>query len=73
MPSISKVNDAQIVIGKKTYVVADNAKITLNGKKASVSSIQVGMRALVSGSVIVRGKTTADSIYKATRITARSK
>ena len=73
MPTVSSVDDTEIVIGKKTYIVADDAKITVDGKKASVSSIQAGMRALVTGKVISRGKTTADSLFEATRITARTK
>ncbi len=70
---MSSISDGEIVIGKKTYIVADNARITVNGKKASVSAIQTGMRALVTGKVISRGKTTAESLYEASRITARSK
>ena len=70
---MSRVSDGEIVIGKKTYLVDDNARITVNGKKAPVSAIQVGMRALVTGKVIARGKTTAESLYEASRITARSR
>jgi hypothetical protein len=70
---VSSVDGSEIVVGKKTYIVDENAKITVNGKKASVSAIQAGMRALITGKVISRGKTTAESLYEATRITARSK
>ena len=61
-------------IGKsqKTYLVDTFAKIQVNGKRASLADIRPGMRVLVGGRVLQKGKTNADTIYRATRVTART-
>ena len=73
LPVVTKVGDGEFTVGKKTYVIEEGAVITVDGKKADASAIRVGMRCLVNGKVIARGKTTAESLYGASRITARTR
>ena len=73
MPTVSKIQDNEIVIGRKTYLVDDDVVIKINGKKSSLSAIKPGMRAMVTGKIIARGKTTEESLYEARRITVRTK
>jgi hypothetical protein len=61
-----------VTIGRKTYMVGKSASIMVDGEKAGVSDLAAGMRALVTGKVMEKGKTTEQSLYRATRITART-
>jgi len=72
LPIITSVDADSFSIGKKTYLVDELARIQVNGKRASLAEIQPGMRVLVGGRVLQRGKTNADTIYRATRVTART-
>ena len=46
-------------------------KITVNGEKASLSEVREGMQVRIAGGVSSYGKTSEDTLYKATRIDAR--
>lgn len=72
LPKVTKVTGERITIGKKTYQVTSFTRITVNGKKASLSEIEPGMQASVAGGMLRYGRTKADTIYKATRISAKS-
>lgn len=72
LPKVTKVKGEQITVGKKTYQVTSFTRITVNGKKASLSEIEPGMQASVAGGVLRYGRTKGDTLYKATRISAKS-
>lgn len=71
LPTVKSVGGGMITVGGKTYEVPDSARITVNGKTADLGDIKPGMQASVSGGVSKYGKTKSDTIYKATRISAR--
>jgi hypothetical protein len=68
LPRVTAIDGNRISVGKKTYLVNDTVDVTVDGKEASVSAIQPGMRVLVTNQVMDRSK----DIYKATRIVART-
>jgi len=72
LPTVSRVGAGMITVGKKTYEVPESAIITVNGNEAQLSDIKPGMQASVAGSVSKFGKTKADTLYKATRISVRN-
>lgn len=72
LPTVKSVRGDMIVVGKKIYKVSPTSQIIVNGIEASVSAIKPGMQAAVSGSVLTYGDSNSDTIYKATRISARS-
>ena len=72
LPTVKSVGGGMITVGGKTYEVSSSARITVNGRSASLSDIKPGMQASVSGGVSKYGKTKSDTIYKATRISART-
>jgi len=71
LPTVKSVGGGMITVGDKTYEVPTSARIMVNGKPAELSAIKPGMQASVSGGVSKYGKTKSDTIYKATRISAR--
>jgi hypothetical protein len=71
LPTVKSVGGGMITVGDKTYEVPTSARITVNGKPAELGAIKPGMQASVSGGVSKYGKTKSDTIYKATRISAR--
>ena len=73
MPTVKKVSEYEITVGKKTYMVDDDTVILVNGKKSSLSTLKRGMRVMVIGKTIARGRTTEDSLFEASRITAKTK
>jgi hypothetical protein len=73
LPVVTSVEETRITVAnKKTYFVGGDAQITVNGEPAELSSIQAGMRVLVSGKMIQRGRKGVEPLYRATRITARA-
>ena len=72
LPVVKKVGKGMITVGKKRYEVSDTARIMVNGKPAELSDIKPGMQASVAGGVSKYGRTSADTIYKASRISARA-
>lgn len=73
MPTVTSVSEYEIKVGKKTYMVDDDTVILVNGKKSPLSALKRGMRVMVTGKTIARGRTTEDSLFEATRITANTK
>ena len=71
LPTVKRVGNGMITVGEKTYEVPDSARITVDGEEADLSDIEPGMQAKVTGGVAKFGKNKADTIYKATRISAR--
>ena len=63
LPEVTNISGNEITIGRKTYLVDESARITVDGEKTDFSAIKVGMRAMVTGKVLARGKTTAESLY----------
>ena len=73
LPVVTSIEETRITVdNKKTYFVGGDAQITVNGEPAELSSIQAGMRVLVSGKMIQRGRKGVEPLYRATRITARA-
>lgn len=72
LPTVKSIGGGMITVGDKIYEVPSSAEITVNGRSAELGDIRPGMQASVSGGVSKYGKTSADTIYKATRISARS-
>lgn len=72
LPTVKKVGDGMITVGDKRYKVSDLAEITVNGRPGKLGDIKPGMQAAVSGGVEDYGETEADTLYRATRITANT-
>lgn len=72
LPTVTKVRGDMVTIGKKTYKVSDSTRITVNGRSAKAGDLSPGMQVSVSGGVLRYGKGKADTIYKATRISAKA-
>ncbi len=72
LPTIKRINGDKVTIGKKTYQVNDLTKITVNGESAKVGTLSSGMQVSVTGSVLRYGKGKSDTLYKATRISAKA-
>lgn len=72
LPTVKSISGDIIVIGNKTYQISSSTVITVNGQSTSIGAIKSGMQASVAGSVLTYGATSADTIYKATRISARA-
>ena len=73
LPKVTKVGNEMITVGGKVYLVTEDTRITVNGRAGCrLGSVKRGMQCLISGSVIDYGKTSRDTFYKATSITART-
>ncbi len=72
LPRVQSVGKNSIRVGGKFYVLSDFAEVVVNGKEASLKQVKVGMQAMVTGGVKKAGSTSKDTIYKATRIVART-
>ena len=72
LPTIRKVGGDTVTVGKKTYKVTSFTRILVNGKKAKVTDLKAGMQASVTGGVLRYGKGASDTIYKASRIIAKT-
>ena len=72
LPTIRKVGGDTVTVGKKTYKVTSFTRILVNGKKAKVADLKAGMQASVTGGVLRYGKGASDTIYKASRIMAKT-
>ncbi|WP_338684296.1 hypothetical protein [Haloferula helveola] len=71
LPTVQWVRGNRFKVGKKTYVLSDFADVIVNGEEAKISDLKPGMQAMVTGSLKEAGDTSADSLYKATRVVAR--
>jgi len=72
LPVIKKVTASSITVGDRIYKVSESTVIIVNGEKASLNKLKVGMQVAISGSPKEFGKTTDDTVFKATRIVARA-
>ena len=72
LPTIRKVGGDSVTVGKKTYKITSFTKILVNGRKATLRDLKAGMQASVAGGVLRYGKGEADTVYKASRITAKA-
>lgn len=72
LPVVRSVGKKTIRVGDKLYEVTDFVDVVVNGEKASLKDVKPGMQAMVTGGVKKYGDTRADTLYKATRIVARS-
>lgn len=72
LPVVKSVSSKGITVGDKYYEVDASTDITVNGEKASLSDIKTGMQAWVVGGVREFGTNRDETIYTATRITART-
>lgn len=71
LPVVKSVSKHGIKVAGKYYEVDSSTDITVNGEKGSLSDIKVGMQALVVGRVKDFGTNSDETVYTATRITAR--
>jgi hypothetical protein len=72
LPTVKKVNGDKVTIGQKTYQVNDLTRISVNGEAAKVKDLKPGMQVSVTGGVLRYGKGRGDTLYKATRISAKA-
>lgn len=72
LPRVQSVGADSIRVGGKRYVLSDSAEVIVNGKEASLSEVKVGMQAMMTGGVLKTGESSKDTVYKATRIVART-
>ncbi|MBL49806.1 MAG: hypothetical protein CMP28_12770 [Roseibacillus sp.] len=72
LPTIKKVGGDSVTIGRKTYKVTSFTRILVDGKRATLGQLRPGMQVSVAGGVLRYGKGEADTVYKATRITAKA-
>jgi hypothetical protein len=72
LPKVKSVDAKTIRVGDKLYELSEFADVIVNGEKASLKDVKPGMQAMVTGGVKKYGKTRAETLYKATRIVARS-
>lgn len=72
LPRVQAVGKNSIRVGGKFYVLSDFADVVVNGEEAELKDVKVGMQAMVTGGVKKAGSTSKDTIYKATRIVART-
>ena len=72
LPVVTQVTESSVVVDGRTYEVSEFTSVIVNGKKASLGEVQVGMQVSISGSPKKYGKTRDDTVFKATRIVARS-
>jgi hypothetical protein len=70
LPVVKRVGSNSITVGDKDYSVRDGAAITVNGEKAELSDIRVGMQAMVSSRILEFGRGSNENVYEATRIKA---
>jgi len=70
LPVVKRVGSNSITVGEKYYAVREGAPITVNGEKAELSDIKVGMQAMVASRVMEFGRGSKDNVYEATRIQA---
>ena len=59
-----------ISIKSKVYVMSDRAKITVDGKKATISEVKAGMKVNMTAKVLTYGKAAGENVYQASRVTA---
>ena len=71
LPTVQRVGGGSLTVNGKYYEVSKDADITVNGEDANLGDIKKGMQVLVSAKVLSYGKTSKDTVYLATRITAR--
>ena len=71
LPTIRKVGGDSVTIGRKTYKVTSFTRILVNGKRGPLGQLKPGMQVSVTGGVLRYGKGEADTVYKASRITAK--
>ena len=72
LPTIKKVGVDSVTVGRKTYKITSFTKILVNGKGATLGQLRPGMQVSVAGGVLRYGKGEADTVYKASRITAKA-
>jgi len=73
LPVVTSIEQDRITVaGKKTYLVDSFSTIVVDGRTADLAALRLGMKVLVNGRMIERGDDTKASLYKASRITARS-
>jgi len=70
LPVVQKVSPTGITVDGHVYEVNELTDVIVNGAKASVAQVQVGMQVSITSSPKTFGKTADDSVYKATRIVA---
>lgn len=71
LPTVDWVRGKSFKVGRKTYILSTFGKVIINGEEGALSDLRPGMQAMVTSSLLETGETTADSIYKATRVVAR--
>lgn len=74
LPTVTAVGDNEITVAdKKTYLVGESTRITIDGKRATFDELKTGMAVNVSGTKVARGPSTKDSLFRARQITARTR
>ncbi len=71
LPTVKWVRGQRFMVGDKTYELSEFGEVIVDGEEASISDLKPGMQAMVAGSLKEAGETSADSLYKATRVVAR--
>ena len=69
---MTSVSDIGFSTKSKTFIMDDSARITVDGEDATLADLQPGMRVLVTSKLMEKGATQADSLFSASRVTARS-
>lgn len=72
LPVITSVTASSVTVDGRTYEVSESTSVTVNGKKATLVDLKAGMQVSVAGSPKTFGKTRNDTVFKATRIIART-
>ena len=69
---VKSKTDYSLIVNGKTYIVADDAKITVDGKKSTFKQVQVGMKVTMTTRLLTSGKGDVKNTYEAQRISART-
>ncbi len=72
LPIVKKVSNTSITVGDKYFEVSEFTVVMVNGEKATLGDIKPGMQASVTGGVAEYGANREETVYKASRIVART-
>jgi hypothetical protein len=72
LPIVKKVSNTSITVGEKYFEVNEFTVVMVNGEKATLADITPGMQASVTGGVKDYGANREETVYKASRIIART-
>lgn len=72
LPVVTNVTASSVTVDGRTYEVSESTVVIVNGEKATLGDLKAGMQVSVAGSPKKFGKTRNDTIFKATRIIART-